>query len=513
MIPGASSFATLPMAVGAASEGAVAALAALRFSDLGWVSAPSDSIPNTPWAERAQDPGLLARQVPLTPDQPDRRGSFEATLELNNTDGALDSAIAGYAIDGRRVVLKIGKASGPYEDFQILFDGTAKGWRVSGEHSVQVTLRDSTWRLDMPVQTTLYGGGGGLAGGDDLKGKPKPLTYGECKNVTAVLVDPSLLIYQVHDGAIQSIDDVYDRGAALSGAGDVGDIVAASNPSAGTYITQVSGGYFRLGSTPAGLITADVQGDADPSYIDVSSDILHRILTTRAGLLSTDIEGATFDALANLQPAAIGVHVGTSPATVAQIMNQVLHGIGGWWAADRLGLIRVGRLQAPGGSKRMTLTVRELLAVQRLDLPENVSPPNWRRRVAWGRNWTVQPTDLAGSVTAARRAFLAEADRMAIAADTSVRIKHLLASDPDPVPGLFAEEAAAASEATRLLALHGADRQLFVARLKFIGYRLEFGDIVELVWPRYGLDAGVLATVAGIRIDTGKREVELDLFV
>lgn len=513
MIFGATPFGASPFAVGTPSDGVIAQLAALLFSDIGWVSKPGDSIPNMPWTERATDPGTIVRKLRLAPDEPDRRGTFEMTMELNNADGALDAAISQYAIDGRRVVLKIGKSRGDYEDFQILFDGTAKGWRVSGERAVQVTLRDSTWRLEVPVQTTLYGGGGGLAGGDDLKGKPKPLTYGECKNVTAVLVDPTKLIYQVHDGAIQSIDAVYDRGAALTGAGDTGDIVAASNPSAGTYITQVSGGYLRLGSTPAGLITADVQGDADPSYIDGSTDILRRILTTRAGLLSTDLEGGTFEAMANLQPAAIGLHVGTEPTTVAQIMNQVMHGIGGWWAADRLGLIRIGRLQAPTGAKRMTLTKRELLAVQRLDLPETVSPPNWRRRVAWGRNWTVQATDLAGGVTAARRAFLAEAVRVSIAADTSVRIKHLLASDPDPVPALFVEESAAAAEATRLLNLHGADRHLYVARLKFIGSRLEFGDVVEIMYPRYGLDAGVLAAVVGIRMDTKKREIELDLFV
>ncbi|MEX1107441.1 MAG: hypothetical protein WEC00_00890, partial [Dongiaceae bacterium] len=121
-------------------------------------------------------------------------------------------------------------------------------------------------------------------------------------------------------------------------------------------------------------------------------------------------------------------------------------------------------------------------------------------------------TDLAGSVTPERRAFLAEGARIAASADTSVRIKHLLASDPPPVPGLFTSEVAALAEASRLMALWSPDRQLFRTTTKWIGQRLEFGDRVLATWPRYGLAGGTLATVVGMRLDLLRRTVNLDLF-
>jgi hypothetical protein len=61
------------------------------------------------------------------------------------------------------------------------------------------------------MQPNVYAGTGGVDGGADLAGKRKPLCFGNPRNVSPVLLVPSLLIYQVHDGSVAGIDNVYDQ--------------------------------------------------------------------------------------------------------------------------------------------------------------------------------------------------------------------------------------------------------------------------------------------------------------
>ncbi|MGH2173878.1 hypothetical protein ACQ1Z4_14290, partial [Enterococcus faecalis] len=87
--------------------------------------------------------------------------------------------------------------------------------------------------------------------------------FGSPQNISPVLLVPASLIYQAHDGAMQSIDAVYDRGAPLTGAGDVADYaaLAAASVSSGQFKTCLALGLFKLGSAAAGTVTADVKGD------------------------------------------------------------------------------------------------------------------------------------------------------------------------------------------------------------------------------------------------------------
>ena len=52
------------------------------------------------------------------------------------------------------------------------------------------------------------------------------MVFGNALNITPVLLVPNLLIYQCHDGAMQAVDAVYDRGVPLTAAGDVANYAA-----------------------------------------------------------------------------------------------------------------------------------------------------------------------------------------------------------------------------------------------------------------------------------------------
>ena len=133
---------------------------------------------------------------------------------------------------------------------------------------------------------------------DDLKGKPKPRCYGECLNVSPPWVNTSKLIFQVHDGLIEDIVTVYDKGVALTKGDPIGSLATllTTTPTAGEwdyYLGSASdGAYFRLGSSPAGLITADVKGDKfGGTYRTTVADMIKTIAERDGGLTQFD-EGA-----------------------------------------------------------------------------------------------------------------------------------------------------------------------------------------------------------------------------
>src|SRR5690606_33936320 len=142
----------------------VAQVTSLRYSDIGYVTSPTDAIPNVSFFPGVESIDSIDRNMLRPPEAEDRRASFSGEVQIANADGRLDTAIDLYAIDGRRVTIRMGSRSRRYEDFDIVFDGTAKGWRIADQGRARIELRDATWRLDIPLQTNLYGGSGGLAG-------------------------------------------------------------------------------------------------------------------------------------------------------------------------------------------------------------------------------------------------------------------------------------------------------------------------------------------------------------
>jgi hypothetical protein len=106
-----------------------------------------------------------------------------------------------------------------------------------------------------------YAGTGGLEGPPEMRGQYKPRLVGVILNGAPYWLDGPRHIFQIHDGALAAVSAVYDRGMALTYAGDVVDILAAGCLP-GHFITQLSGGFIRLGSNPAGLVTVDAEASA-----------------------------------------------------------------------------------------------------------------------------------------------------------------------------------------------------------------------------------------------------------
>lgn len=434
------------------------------------------------------------------------RVSTTGEMLLNNMDGSFDHLLEGYAVDAQPITVSIGRPSWSFAQFTSIFKGTLERW--VGLYGVLVMyLRDKMHKLDIPIQSSFYAGSGGTEGGADLKGRPKPLCYGAVYNVPAVLVDAVNLIYQVHNGAINDIVAVYDRGVSLT--------EVAGAPAPGEYQQDLTNGRFTLGGTPDGLVTADVQGSSSgggPSgYITSTADIINRIVIDRGGLLASDLNTSAFTAMNTDNNSIVGIWI-DSPITISDVVGALVTGVGGFVYFNRAGLMSLAVFKAPSGTSAATYTTDDIITIDQEPLPTDMNPVVWRRQVGYKLNYAVQ-NDLAASVSATQRAFAEQQYRIAIASDGTVQTRHPLAQDPPPVAAFFTSSTDAQTEADRLLALYKVERFLYRVKVKRNVYNLHINSVVTLDYPRWNLHDGKQGVIVGMRLDAADNSAELLVFV
>ncbi|GAB4182067.1 MAG: hypothetical protein OHK0024_21320 [Thalassobaculales bacterium] len=447
-------------------------------------------------------------------------------LILANADGGIDWML-GWAIDGYPLRLLAGTEATEYGDLVLLASATAEELSAD-DRRITVRLRDAMALLGAPIASAVYAGDNILPDGlegteDDLAGRPVPLCFGRVLNAPIPAVNTSRHIYQLH-AAAAGVTAVYDRGVALA-AGDAYASLAslhADAPDPGEYRvwSDAAGSYVRLGSTPAGEVTADVVEGATAAD-RTAAQVAERILGW-TGAIPDGFAPADLAALDAANDAEVGIWIDGEGTTVQAALDQVLGSVGAGYWCDPLGTWRMMRIDAPSGASARTL--RELggdvsaagdcdiVAIERAIPPAEDRLPAHRITLRWGRYWATQAADLDAAIDQARRAALRQEWRTVTVDDGSVKERHRL-SRPRAVETLLVDHDAAAAEAARLLALHGVARDLYRVRVPLDATAgLDLGAVITLRHHRFGLSAGRLMTVLAIDIDAGAGTASLDVW-
>lgn len=478
-----------------------------------FISRPTDQIANQPIL------GTLERNIQFDHSIVGQNGFDAVTLgwgeiTLINADGYYDFVIRRY-VAGRRVVLKMGIEGAAYDSYFIVFDGIASGVHVE-KGVVRIYLRDGTYKLETPAQSKVYGGTGGLDGTEELRGKRAPRSFGYCRNVKPAFVSPTLKLFQVHDGSVQAISAVYSQGKAVTFDQDyptAADLMVAT-VTPGRYATCIAAGLFRVNFILEGDITADVEGDNADGFVSTSADIVRRLLSSVIGVPG-DLDVFSFNTVNTLQPAPIGYYLDeASEAKIADVIADIMGKIGGYGGFQREGKFEVQLFRAPSGVPSARYDRTDIIDIKREKLPDGISPPPYRYRIAWGRNYFVQTgAGVAGDVSDDRRAFLEQQYRLASSLDAdSAQIisDYPQAQDPSVVEGYFRDEADAAAEAQRLLNLYGKSSfSLYRITLKQRPFVHRIGDLVMVTYPRWDLIDGRLLRVVSISERFETNEVEI----
>lgn len=484
------------------------------YSDRSWTARPDDAAaPNRYYEVRVQ-PIQIQQSSPLPPGS-SRPALTLGQLQIDNTDGRFDSVARTLGVDLRPVRIKrLPSRAARYDEALPIFSGVAaSNWLASG-NQLQIQLRDNGWVLTQNL-LGLYQGGGGENGTDAMTGQPVMQIYGRVRNASPQLVDPAKLIFKFHDRLAASVDAVRVRGADVTfgAAQSTYADLAAATVAGGTYQVALTedGSYFRLGSSPDGIVTCDVHGDAVGGYTDDTASIVRRILQRR--LASSQLALDSFTSLSARLPGTIGV-VFSENLTIQDAVQRVLTASYCYLIDLPDGRLKIDQLGLPGGNGlRIDNSLMSGDPV-RLELPEAIAPCIWRISVAWRRNWTVMSdTDIvpAGTLTEEDRQQLKQAYRLDGGSQSdSLRLTRHPGAVDMVLESLFYDQGDAAALAEHIFAMFAPGRELWSVPLPNTGHRIGINLPVKLTHPRGGLSGGRDFRVCG-RTGAG-RAVSLLLF-
>lgn len=501
----------------------------LRFSTKPYISLRSDTPAQAKYLDYVMEGGTYETFMYDSGTSRGRTRAGSGIIRLANNDGHLDQYF-DYSFDNRTIVLRQVERDGaayPTEIFQTLtiknVQKNAKDW--------QFEIADPLAALEVPLCTTEFLGTNGSSTSalegkvDGLKGSTKPALYGTAFEIPAPLVNDLSLIYGVNfdaDGnpaAVASIDEVYDAGLALiaSGTNHANETaLAGATIAAGEYDTCIAKGLFRLGSTPAGKVTADATEKASSSDMTIAQTV-KRIITDRTEFVAGDFDSAAITALDTANSAVVGAWIKDSGLTVLDVISDILASDNAYLVVKRDGTLVLGRLTDPSGATAVG-TIKDWQSVEDnggVDTlysgEENGGIPPWKIRGNYKKIYSVQNrSELAASVTSEREVYLANEYRGVTAEDSSVLDAHK-SSKPYDHYMAFYDVTAAQTATNRQLALHGVDRVRWLIPTE-ASTEFDVGDVVEVDLPIYDLRGGKNLTIMGQVFNQDRNLIQYEMW-
>lgn len=513
-------------------EDAVQATSSIFASDLGYRKLSTDAggiIAYPPLLDQAFQ---VDNKLNLDPGNSGVAATW-GSIDISNANDQFDAIAGVWNSDGRGVRILTGvktfdrarqyHVDPAYASLATMWTGVATPWFLS-DTALTVPIRDATYWLERPYQTTQYNGTGGYNGTAALTGKPIPRTRGgtstdPVRNVTPTLMDPLNRIYQYSDGR-GTVVHVYEGAAEVfSYDGDTTNLYAGG-AAAGHYRTDNSRGLFQLGSIPVHTITADVTGQFPSAGSITTFAAIARYMLTEDMLLPPElIDLAAFAAVDTAYPYVSGVYFDSNTTlTGVDVMTQAVSGPGGKLIAKRNGRLAMMMLRAPPSGTASAVAnydLSNIVMIAPVALPNTLDPPPYRLRSEYAHNYTVQTSDLnLATATAAQQQFVGVTGNFAAWSSTAVLIAYRRPNDPPPITGMLLRLADAQTVVNDLGALWGVRRRLYdVTVPAFANLARDIGDIVTITYPMDDLAAGRIGQIVGYSFRTSDATTVLRMLV
>lgn len=406
-------------------------------------------------------------------------GSLE-TVNTGEYDSWLDDAW-----DGRPIRFYLGDPTWDRADFRLILSLVTEDISTSPGKNV-FKLRDKQQLVNEQIQSNL------MTGSTANVNQPIPLCFGECYNITPLLIDAATYKYKIHDGQIEAITTVYSNGVSVA------------------FTASLADGTFTLNAAPTGTITCDAKGSkTGGTYANKVADIVKRILVDHNGVSAGDIDTAAFTAFNTACPQVVGIYIKERLNTIP-VLDSLLKTVGGFWTTTRAGKFTVGRLLAPPGSPVLSISADDIVE-NTLELTKRILPVK-TVRLGYKKNWTVQSSGLNSSVTASRAAELGQEYQVVSVANAGVSSTYLRATEPDMEGTLFVSQSDASTECSRRSTLNNILRKVYKMECFTTPQKLEIGMEVRLIFPRYDLQSGKNCIVIGITERPVDNRVTLELW-
>ena len=392
---------------------------------------------------------------------------------------------------------------------------------VFSRTKIDFRIRDRERKVQEPINPKNYLGTGGVEGPEELKGRPVPMTLGAAYGIRGELVDPTFLIFQVHNGPFQAVLQTYDGGYAAAfnsvttDAATFSALRALSMSSAEVAACYASG-YIRLGSEPTYGVTFDVQGDKATSYKEGLSGLLYKSLVSFGPLSAGDLAAGFTATLDAISTDAMGIYLDGSQVDVSEVANLFLQSVEAYRVWDRsTGQISFGRIVVPTTAAVSgiidTWATRNDLEL-RPSADENNGIPPRGIRVRHRKQYVNLGGGFAPQTTPAERQRQ-ERDN----ATFFLSVGSIAADFPDSdileLESLLISAPAASAVAQFVAGIRSATPDFWDANIptsKFADF--DIGSIVLLKTPRYGYTNGKPVLITGMREDLNSDNSMLQLW-
>lgn len=369
---------------------------------------------------------------------------------------------------------------------------------------VTVGLTDFAAEASKPLQTTVLAGTNGVGGvlyegaPDGVKGRPKPVAIGNLldAHVPAPKVNAGVGAYQLHDGAIQGSEQIFDRGDN-AGFADNGDFVGAAfdggAPGAAQYRTDVGRGLLKINGNPVGKVAFGFKADNPAgSYVETPGPVLARLLA-KAGVPG----GRVGASVAGLVSASVVGVFATDPISLGDAIRPVASSVPAAVIPDRSGVWQALPYGPPTAIADFALNQYQIIDCK----PDDSAPlPVGEVRVGWGRIWTTYTgaelaAALAGTTSQER---LAAEYRWAVATDATTKARFPNNWRSIEILTALREEAPAVALATALKTLlavraDGKPRRMWRVTVELeTALARQLGQTAALDYPPKGISGNFL---------------------
>lgn len=460
------------------------------LSNRGYVTSPTETPANTQYIPRITGGIKYTQSMSLDGNVSISFGD----LELDNTDGALDSWLDDYW-SNRPLKILLGDVRWPRADFRHAVSGVTVGIDTRNRSRINIKISDKMQRLNTPVTETTIGGTSQLA--DTLV----PLCFGECHNVEPILVDTATHKYKVHDSVIEGIIEVRDNGVPVS------------------FTPLLSEGAFTLNQSPAGQITCSVQGarfsfaGQPVAWHTGVGQIVYHLATAYGSptlrFVQTDFDEAKATAFNAAHTQPVGLYI-RDRANVLDVISRLADTLGCHLAADAKGKVSLVKLDIVGWGTPVVFTDADI----KDKTLEVASLPTVKAAVQLGycKNWTVQEK-LESGIPADHAALYAEEYLTTTAEDTATAANFNLFTEPVLTETYLLTAATAIAEANRRLNLFNIQRKVFKFTGAFHTVMTEIGMAASLTSSRWGLQSGKSGQVISVATDFVNPNVEIEVLI
>lgn len=409
-------------------------------------------------------------------------------IEIENTTGRYDSWLND-VWSNRTVNIFIGDVRWRRADFYSVFSGTAIGLDCKSRGRLNLKLGDKLQKLNTPITEAK------LLGSTVNKDKIIPLCFGECHNITPLLVDASVNEFQVHNGPIESIIEVRDNGVPV------------------LFTATLTTGKFRLAAQPAGQITCSVQGDKLVSYNNTVASIIKRIVTgyglAGSQLTDTDIDATSLAAFELANPQPVGIYI-DERKNVLEACNQLASSLGARIVMSRANTLRIVKLSLTDIVPNKVITSSDML--DRTLVISNMPSIVAGVKIGYCKNYTMQDKLVTG-IPAEHLALYSQVFLTVTRTDSIAAASSVTFTEPNVQETLLLTDADAVAEASRRLNIFNVQRKVF----KYTGLShlmLEsLGTGQTIKYNRFGLDAGVSGQIISLSFDWVNPYVTVEVLI